>query len=383
VTPEGISPIYQSVYGALQAAFDDLHPGLVSPATRQRLLAFAERHPELGQTQYLECRLAQEGPAQVDLLVSAATTFERTFLDANMAAGAGGPPAFWPILRFVEAWASPSSPLHRAVPVAWLEFDHMDRDPDPVANVGVCLAPAYLDPFAPLPRQPASDMLVTVLETLRVIRRHAATADELASFQRCLGRLPEGARWIHLSVMAARSPLELKLYGAFPTATVLPYLAQVGWAGDRAAVADLLAIYCPDARTAGMVYVDLPVTGMLTSETAGLGVVFSQQQLRTGNDPDPGRRALLDQMVIRGLCSPDEREALARWPGQREGGPDAFRLDRWLDIKLAHRPRQPLLGKAYLGFAGRDLSSRALRSAAPDSRRKEAYPAPDAAPGTI
>jgi hypothetical protein len=383
MTPEGISPLYRSLYGALQAVMDDLHPGLVPADTRQRLLAFAERHPELGQTQYLECRLAQEGPAQVDLLVSAATTFERAFLSSGLAAWTAGPPTFWPILRFVEAWASPTSPLHQVVPVAWLEFDHMDRDADPVANVGVCLAPAYLDPFAPLPRQPASDMLVTVLETLRVIRRHAASSDELACFQRCLGRLPDGARWIHLSVMAARSPLELKLYGAFPRDTVLPYLTQVGWAGDRAAVADLLAIYCSDARTAGMVYLDLPVTGLQAPETAGLGVVFSQQQLRTAVDNDPGRRALLDQMVIRGLCTPGEREALARWPGHRERGPDGFRLDRWLDIKLAHRPGQPLLGKAYLGFAGRNLSGSALRSAAPDSRRKEAYPAPDVAPGTI
>jgi hypothetical protein len=326
-TPEGISPIYHSVLGALQAVSDDLPPGLVSRATGQRLLAFAERHPELGQTQYLECRLAQGGPSQVDLLVSAGTTFERAFLGAGLAAWASGPPAFWPILRFVEAWASQSSPLHQAVPVAWLEFDNMDRDPDPVANVGVCLAPAYLDPFAPLPRQPASEMLVIVLETLRVIRRQAASADELACFQRCLGRLPDGARWIHLSVMAARSPLELKLYGAFPTAAVLSYLAQVGWAGDRAAVAELLAIYAPDARTAGMVYLDLPVTGMLAPETAGLGIVFSQQQLRTAQDQDPGRRALLDQMVIRGLCS-RSAGSLARAPAGRRG----------------RRPARPLAG---------------------------------------
>jgi hypothetical protein len=274
--------------------------------------------------------------------------------------------------------------------VAWLEFDHMERDPDPIANVGVCVAPAYLDPFASLPPQPAAEVLATILHTLRAIRRHEVTAEEHACFERCIERLPPTARWIHLSIMAARSPTELKLYGAFPVHAVVPYLRDIGWAGDCQPVADLLDRYCPPERTGDVVYLDLPVTGMCALETAGAGIVFAQQQLRTGRDGDPGRRGLLEALVEDGLCRTEERDALVGWPGRDlrlmpQGGPGEGELawvDRWFDIKVVHRPSGPTLAKAYLGFTARTTTIDELSRGAPGSPRPAASPAPVAAPGT-
>jgi hypothetical protein len=406
--------MYASVQQALRAVFDDLGLSLVPEATRGRLLAFAARHPGFGQTQYLECRLGRRVPPQVDLLVSAATTFERANLRRLLAARAAATPELWAIRRFTEAWGSPASPLHRSVPVAWLEFDHMERDPEPIASVGICLAPAYLDPFAALPPQPPQQVLATILDSLRAIRRHEASAEEVGCFERCLDRLPPGASWIHLSVMAGRAPVELKLYGVFPADAVVPHLAAIGWAGDPAAVAGMLARYCPAERTGGAVYLDLPVTGMLSPARAGAGVVFAQQQLRIAGEHDPARAALLDQLVADGLCDAEERDELRRWPGHAvraladaepahpaaeavspaaeavspaaeavSPAAEAVSIDRWFDIKLAHRTRERLLAKAYLGFAARDAAAAIRRPAGPGYPRRAASPAPTPAPETI
>ncbi len=366
MSEQGISPVYRSAYRALQAVSDGLGAALVPEPTLNRLLAFTRGLPDLGQTQYLECRLGQAGgPSQIDLLVSAATTLERARLQALLAGLSR--PELWPIARLVEAWASPASALYGSVPVTWLEFDHMEHELQPIANVGVCVAPAYLDPAATLPSQPAAEVIATVLEAVRVIRGEEVDASERTCFQRCIERLPPGARWIHLSVMAARAPIELKLYGAFPTETVVPYLKEVGWAGDPGAIARLLERTCPPERTGGMVYVDLPVTGMLEPGSAGLGIVFAQQQLSLARERDPSRRALLEQMVAEGLCAAAERDVLLGWPARAEV--DGDRIDRWFDLKLAQTPGRPLLCKAYLGFAARALAPGPFKPAAPDSRR--------------
>jgi hypothetical protein len=213
---------------------------------------------------------------------------------------------------------------------------------------------------------------------LRTILPGQPTPDARDAFARAFRSLPPDARWIHLSVMAARAPVELKLYGTFRRDALLPYLAAVGWAGDPNAVMAIVDRYCPPERTADLLYVDLPVTGMHDRESAGLGIVFSQQHLRISREREPGRGALLHSLRDAALCTPHESVALAAWPG-RDGWPHAAgrrdaRVERWLDIKIAYHPSRPLQAKAYLGFFAR-------RSA--DRPRPAADPAPLPAPGTI
>jgi hypothetical protein len=369
---------YASVHGALQAISGALSPCLVPGATMNRLLAFAARHPWLGQSQYLECRLGRGAPSQIDLLVSAATSFERLTLERTLDACAGATPALWPLRRFVKGWSSNASVLHGGVPVTWLEFDRMEREENPIANVGVCLAPTYLDPFSVLPGQEPSRTLDTVVESLRVTLGQEPTPQTRDAFKLSLQRLPAAARWIHLSIMAARTPVELKLYGKFPREELLPYLDAVQWAGDRRAVEALLQRYCPTERTADVLYVDLPVTGMHDPREAGLGVVFSQQHLKVSQERDPGRRALLRVLQEDGLCSPVEASALAAWPGREGHATDPrdrgrAQVERWLDVKVVHLPSRPLAAKAYLGFAARPGAKVTERDAIPP---ESASPAP-------
>src|SRR5260221_5264736 len=150
-----MTPVYSSTLEALTLTAGALGESLVAGETSRKLAASAARYRGLGQTQYLECRLGEQGGDQVDLLISAASTSERSSLGRELASHPGEDPVLWPIQRFVAAWSSPASILHAAVPVAWLEFDHMESDENPIANLGVCLAPAYIDPFASLPSQRA------------------------------------------------------------------------------------------------------------------------------------------------------------------------------------------------------------------------------------
>jgi hypothetical protein len=383
--------MYSSVHEALRLISGKLSTALVPETTYSRLLAFAARYPELGQAQYLECRLGSAEHAQVDLLVSAATTFERRALQAALAARhpddrAGLPP----LRRLLERWCARESALHDQVPLAWLEFDHIEREVDPTGNVCVCLVPAYLDPFAALPEQTASQMHVVALESILAISARPAAPAASELLQTCFAALPDGGRWIHLSVMLARDPVQLKLYGVFPRRALLPYLHDIGWAGNRALIEQQLDRTCPTQRTADSIYVDLPVDGMREPALASLGLAFGQQHLRTSGDCDPTRRALLDSLVGDALCTPAQRDALLAWPGREprvgvadgRGVPDAIEVQRWLDIKLVCPPSASLQAKAYLGFAARRTPGVDLRRRVGSPPAKEVSPGPLLSPRT-
>jgi hypothetical protein len=383
--------MYTSVQDALRLISGKLDAALVPETTYLRLLAFAARYPELGQAQYLECRLGATERAQVDLLVSAATTFERRTFRAALAARPDDRAGLPPLRRLVERWIAPDSVLHDRVPLAWLEFDHMEREVDPIGNVGVCLAPAYIDPFAALPEQAPDEVLPVILESIHAVSAQPVAAEDRRLLQTCVEGLPRGARWIHLSIMVARDPLQLKLYGAFPCAAVLPYLARVGCAADPAPIARVLERSCPSTRTGDSIYLDLPVTGMLDPRQAGLGLAFGQQHLRISHEQDPSRRALLESLTEDGLCTPAQRDALVAWPGHETGveaaravnGEGAIDVQRWLDIKLVCAASGALQAKAYLGFAARRAPAVGLNRAVGARPAREASPILPQPPRTI
>jgi hypothetical protein len=383
--------MYASVFRALHAISPVVSRDLVPEATWVRMLAFAARIPELGQAQYIECRLGSGDRSQVDLLVSGATTYDRVALDRALRStdreDAVLAPGLAPMRRFLDAWLDPGSVLHHRVPVFWLEFDHMEVDASPIGGVCVCLAPAYLDPFAALPDQRATTVLPVVAATIRTVMLADATDEEQQVLDRCFQRLPAGACWINLSVMAGRTPRQLKLYGVFPRDSVLDYLASIGWAGDRSAIADLLARYCPVERTADQIYLDLPVAGIWQRESAGLGVGFGQQHLRNARERDPARQQLLRQLESDGVCTERQRLDLADWPESEEPSVEVsgklraagdVAVQRWLDIKLVHRARLPLSAKAYLGFFARDQRARVVTTASGERLSPAVSPAPAA-----
>jgi len=341
-----------SVHTAFERTRSALDPALISGSALSALSGLAARFPELGAAQYIECRLGQPTAAPVDLLISV-TKFQRETLARGLTDPAMKGSGMLGFNRLLDQWNRGGTTLHESVPVAWIEFDDAERQHAPAANVCVSVVPSYIDPFAPLTSQAVPELLALLYESVGVIRGTPCSDAEERALRRSVEMLPSGAHWIHLSVMSARKPGQLKLYGYFPVGTLLKYLEDVRWLGDVASVGRLVSRYYTPDLTGASVYVDLPVSDLIPGATTGLGLCFSQQQVRQSTPNDPARRVLLGRLHEDGLCTTRERDALAAWPScvelTLEGA--ATRIERWLDIKLVHRAEQPPLAKAYLGFS--------------------------------
>ena len=339
--------VAQEAFLAVQAELSNL---LVSESEQRSVLGLLAQLPPLGGSQYIECRLGQ-APRQVDFLV-AITKFQRgdrsTVEASRVLQGKA-------LERLLARWGTPASQLYEAVPVAWLEFDDVRAGLRRDASVCACIVPSYIDPFAPIASLPPDQQVRALVELTEVIRGTPGSVSERALLSASVRALPPGAHWIHLSVLAAREPVEIELYGVFPQHSLLPYLERIAWPGDTRRVADLLARYCPVARTGSSLYVEFPLTRALERGEATLGICFSRQQLHASLETDPRRPALLRALCEDALCNAEQASALAAW--QREPAPRSAMagahdpLERWFDLTLLYRTGQPLLAKAGLGLA--------------------------------
>ena len=333
-----------SAKAAFVAAQSQLSSLLVTDRQREAVADLLSRLPAVGGAQYLECRVGSREAQAVDFLV-AITRLQR---EDNATTQAGSLLAGSGFERLLPEWRQPGSLLNEVVPVAWLEFDDVERQRGLAPSVCVSVVPSYIDMYAPLASQAPAELIASLHASILSIRGSAVDAEEQATLERCATRMPPGAHWIHLSVMTARSPVALKLYGAFPEAQLTGYLDTIGWRGDLARVERVLARYFPTSRTGGTLYVDLPASELPRGDP-GLGLCFSQQQVRASNERDPSHRELLAAFVDDGLCLPEQARALAEWAGVQQVGDK--RAKRLLDLKLVLRPKQSPLLKAYLGFS--------------------------------
>jgi hypothetical protein len=344
-----------SARDALRTITSELSEELVPEPAQAALAQLVESIPDLGGAQYLECRLGQGRRSAVDFLVSI-TRFQRQALAARVEEGALAGEGMSPFRRLLAEWTRESSHLHDAVPVAWLEFDDVERQAQACeANVCASIVPSYIDPYVPLTSQAGTELLATMFECITAARGTPCTEPEAFALANAITRLPSGAHWIHLSVMTARKPMELKLYGVFPRHALSDYLSSIGWCGNFAALEHSIANYCPPSVAGSSLYVDLPVNQLLAPQPGNLGLCLSQQQVRGSSEGDPRRRGQIAQLLADGLCSDAQAEALSAWPGEEERrlGQTSVCLERWLDLKLVHSTQAMRLAKAYLGFAVR------------------------------
>jgi hypothetical protein len=310
---------------------------------------------------YWECRLS-DGARQVDFLTQIAGVDEGRMCVTEKGADAGSSEVFPENLLWNQAhdffrqWSDPRSALHEAVPLIWLEFDHIeDILPEvPLPSFSFCLDPLYSE-------RRSWEQYVTLLNMrkrcavaekgLQLLFGHALSPRQEQSLVACFEALPAGGRIIHISAMVARSPAVVKLYGSVPKDQLFAYLARIGWPGSAAELTDIVTMFCtPDIADADM-FIDVTVEEAVT---ARLGLAFAQQQIDNLPCRDATRRILLERCVQTGLCTREKREALLTWPGgfralfqDRE---QPARIQKWLDVKIVYQPGHPLEAKAYLGF---------------------------------
>lgn len=349
--------------GLLGTIAAELAAEFLSQQTHRSLLGLLARLPELDNSRYLELRLG-ESRGQVDYLMSL-TQRQAQMLARSLSSSDG--PGMEAVRRLGEHWTPTAPPALRAIPSAWLEFDDVAHQEAPAASVCVCVAPTYRDPYAPIPAQPPGELLDTIVEWVRALRQQDPGSDQRQVLRRCIDALPDGARWIHLSLMSARDPVALKLYGVFPADTLLRYLQEIAWPGTLTTFSQFLRRFHSPEQDGEEIYLDFPLAAFEDRPGAGLGLCFSQQQLRGSErrrSGDPARASLLKALVRDGACTSVQAAALAEWvarPAATISSADgraalpqaALQIDRWLDLKLVYHDARPLLAKAYLGFARR------------------------------
>ncbi|MGK3967602.1 hypothetical protein WMF38_25945 [Sorangium sp. So ce118] len=321
---------------------------LVTAGAWESALGAARRLPPAVSGTYLECRLGPDAP-EVDLLASV-TAEGRPLLQAATPTGmrlSGEEAAAWGrVQELTRAWANPASPLHERVPVLWLELDSGELTrgrlmPSVLMCVDPSLSKGSVQPDAV--GHGLDNCAPSMQAALSALSREPLAPEARADLHRCFEALPAGGRVVHVGFMAARRPSVVKLFAAMDREQVLGYLDAIRWPGSLAEAASLVTTFGGGPDT---FRVDLTIGPRLLPR---LGLEFAS---RRGADPD--RLALITRCVDQGLCTQEKRDALRSWPGStREELPGyawPVRLSRWIDMKIVHRPAEPLEAKAYLGF---------------------------------
>ncbi len=342
---------------------------LVPDAAGHALRAIAAQLPVVGSSQYVELRLGEHASPRVDFLI-AVSRLQRELVQANAATYRALGPGLSPLCRTLERWTNRESSLYEAVPMLWLEFDDVERQSALSANLCATVAPSYLEPLAPIVSLAHADLPAILFEVLELARGNAPTASERDTLTRCVQGLPAGSHWLHLSVMTARSPQVVKLYGVFPAGTAVAYLRGLGWGGDLARIERLLSRSAEVDGAGGEVYLDLCVSELSGGHGYSLGICFSKQRIRPA---DPRRGALIEFLLAERLCTSAQAVALADWPAKVALGAGAERrhfLERWFEIKLVYHSAEALSAKAYLGFAASAGQLKAAESQGIDHQRR-------------
>ncbi|MDI1482735.1 hypothetical protein [Polyangium sp. y55x31] len=320
-----------------------LLPGaLLADSARSALQAVTRGLPRAASGIALECRL-EENP-RVDFLM-------------YLLARSGGPQAFlrhapalesraWRgVFDFCAEWAEPASLLHDEVPALWLEFDVRGDSvvaPQPLPfpcierHIGDEQPPEEQDEHG---RAVCLDILDRATSLLLGRPLPCATFDTAARLAR---RLPRRGRVLHVAPLASRGVDALRLVATIPRDELPAHLDRIEWPGARPELEPLLAAMVP-ANTRMGFHLDisdrvLPTLGLELHHAPG----------------DPRWRPILDELVARGVCTSDKRDALLQFPPYaRLALPEhraASPVSTTLGIKLVLAPDEPLAAKAYLGF---------------------------------
>jgi len=301
-------------------------------------------------SQYYELRLAADAP-QLDYLVAfkreRALRLRRVIAE-RIAQDAGYQSEGWALIqRLLYDWTSGGTLTQRRTPSIWFELDDYAQQPrGAVPSLSVCLAPGYRADHA-LTAGSHEDA-AHAADVLRVL---GASPEVLSSLNTTFERLPQGARWIHLSYMLGRQRRATKLYGVMPRQELLPFLARVGWAGDVVAIAAGLDELYPTAILGPELYLDLNLDDFRDPERCSLGLAVAQQHLLHATNADPTRRDILSVWLARGLCDPQKALMTQAWPGSADPRRQHVlqRDERYLDLKLVWRSGSDWLAKAYMG----------------------------------
>jgi hypothetical protein len=327
-----------------------LPPALVCQDTLGTLAAVAGDLPAVASGGAVECRLGPSSRVDLLMYMVAEEGGHRVLLrqSAEDRSAVLRAPAWRGVLDFCAAWAEPASILHAGVPVFWLEFD---------VEAGATIAPAPL-PFPCVERhlleksppeeqdgaERAGCLEVIGQASALLLGRPLARATSMA-MARCVERLPANGRALHVAPLATRGRDAIRLVVSVPRDEVLEYLDRIEWPGSKEEIGELVAAMFTSARRVAL-HLDV---------TTGVEPILGLELFHPPGDPrwEP----LMDELVRRGACTSDKRDALLQWPKSARVCPPHHRwpsqIETTILVKLVSKPGEPLEAKAYLGFTSR------------------------------
>lgn len=335
---------------------DEAKP-LLDPESLTAYAGLGTRLEIVAESYYLECRL--ERSKQVDLLFAfhrggtGASSLPGWINARRASASAVARPAWDAARSLVCRWSDDGDPLHDQVSAIWFEFDDVRRAAGEVApSLSTCVATRYdRDYRAPsgATRGGTAAALVAAHHGLLGALADGGIDDQL---RRVVNVLPDGGAIIHLSVMTARDPCAVKVYGVVPTAGLEAFLKSAGWRGPFESLRLLLRDLASPDVCGENVYFDLNLANMGQANACTLGIAFSQQQVvQSSAPPDIARKRLLERLEAHGQCTHRQAVALAAWPAQVTEGLGGWRrASRWFDVKAVLDHSGDVQSKVYLGF---------------------------------
>jgi hypothetical protein len=252
---------------------------------------------------------------------------------------------------FLSRWSEADGPFSN-ISCVWLEFD-LDRPAESFPAPSIC---------ARLPREADLDWIVeSLLPALHGERLGEAQTDLV---RLCHSEIPEEGILLYVFGLFSRpgNPVRLEIYG-LDSAGALAYLRRV--APHAFPVLAEIAPLFEGIERPHLAF-DL---GAEILPRIGLEGSFAQQR-------DPRWRMLFTRLVDRGLCTPEEMDAILAWPGYdtfwtaaadwplEQAGVRGFCVRNLSHVKVVAQPGRPPEAKIYLlvsSLAG--ASSPARRSA--------------------
>lgn len=358
--------MHSTLTESLDVLLPNLEPTLVTPDAILSLKALAGNLAPILRGGF-ECRLFEDAP-EVDLQQCIVGEENELVLLRELIATAiseGGETAhvgWFRLNDFLAEWLSSSSPGANRITEIWLEFDidkSQARVPIPAIFFGLQQDVS-----------PATQTYALATKSLDLLLGDLGWCDWQDNLYRCFKSCPDGVFISHIGVMLSRNAPALRVnVKRLQPQLLIPYLQEIGWQHE---IDELEALMKQLFGLVDRITVCLDV-GKQIYPQIGLECIFL-------NQPDSESRwnTFFNYLVEQGLCEPEKRDALLKWPGftnpinAQAPWPNNLIVDSLLQprerfsvferrlshIKISWRKQRPLLAKAYLWFEHQWLSGK-------------------------
>jgi hypothetical protein len=199
--------------------------------------------------------------------------------------------------RFLEAWSEEGSSIRRLLPLFWLEYDRPGGEFARTPGLFLALA----EDLRQKESAAALDRTLDLLYDPAEVDRKRRTIAQIVT------ALPAASRVRHLGAVPSRDPHFMRLViEGLDREALPPFLSAIGWKGDFAYLARLLALL----RDRADVFPALVDLDLLDTLQPTLGLEF----LLVGSDcPDDDGLRLLSLLLENEWCSRDKFDAISGW----------------------------------------------------------------------